>query len=168
MEKKLLLLGMLRHQDMHGYQLSEHLEENVALGFALKKSNAYKLLGKMEADGWITYRIEQVGNRPRRRVYTLTPSGEEAFLRLLREHLAAYVAPDFPSLVAMNFLQALPPEEAGMLLRQRRQQIAARFAEIEAFPEEVRSQHLPVDYLCHFFAQELQWLDGVIDRLDSD
>ena len=31
MEKKLLLLGVLRSQEMHGYQLSEHLDNHYPL-----------------------------------------------------------------------------------------------------------------------------------------
>ena len=38
MEKKLLLLGMLRNQEMHGYQLNEMLGHNLGSAVALKKS----------------------------------------------------------------------------------------------------------------------------------
>ena len=59
MEKKLLLLGVLRGQDMHGYQLSHHLGHGGGMAVTLTKSNAYKLLGKMEEDGWVTHHEER-------------------------------------------------------------------------------------------------------------
>ena len=31
MEKKLLLLGLLRRQEMHGYQLNEFIDNNVSI-----------------------------------------------------------------------------------------------------------------------------------------
>ena len=63
MEKKILLLGLLLSHGMHGYQLNEMLQQNPATPISLKKSNAYKLLNDMEADGWVSYTEEQEGNR---------------------------------------------------------------------------------------------------------
>ena len=53
MEKKLLLLGTLRIHEMHGYQLNELLAQSVGMPIKLTRPNAYKLLNKMEQDGWI-------------------------------------------------------------------------------------------------------------------
>ena len=117
MEKKLLLLSLLRDHEMHGYQLSEMLGQRVGIPINLTKSNAYKLLNKMEQDSWITYREEQEGNRPPRRVYTITDDGEAVFQQMLRESLATYIAPEFPSTVAFNFLGLLPTDEAVALLQ---------------------------------------------------
>ena len=49
------------------------------MGIALKKSNAYKLPGKMEEEGWVTHHQEREGNHLPRRVYAITPEGEAAF-----------------------------------------------------------------------------------------
>ena len=65
MERKLLLLGMLRENEMYGYQLNEFLETHLGSAVQLKKPTAYNLLNKMAADGWISYREEQEGNRYR-------------------------------------------------------------------------------------------------------
>ena len=48
MEKKLLLLGLLLSHSMHGYQLNEMLKNNIGIPITLKKSNAYKILGRIE------------------------------------------------------------------------------------------------------------------------
>ena len=47
-ERELLLLGVLRKREMHGYQLSEFLEAHLGMFFDLKKATAYNLLRKME------------------------------------------------------------------------------------------------------------------------
>jgi len=44
-ERELLLLGLLRKREMHGYQLSEFLETHLAIFFDIKKATAYNLLG---------------------------------------------------------------------------------------------------------------------------
>ena len=61
MEKKLLLLGLLRRQEMHGYQLNEFIDNNLALCTDLKKPTAYYLLDQMSKDGWISAEAEQEG-----------------------------------------------------------------------------------------------------------
>lgn len=168
MEKKLLLLGLLRSHEMHGYQLNEMLAERTVTAVPLSKANAYKLLKKLEADGYVHATEEQEGNRPPRRVYGITPAGEAAFQDLLRASVAGYVRPEFPSMVAFNFLYQLPPAEALALLAQRRALIAQQVAELENIPAEMRHIHLSLDFFYHFYQSELTWLDGVITRLERD
>ena len=43
--KKLMLLGLLRSQKLHGYGLVEYLNNHATGGAAIGKSNAYRLLG---------------------------------------------------------------------------------------------------------------------------
>jgi DNA-binding PadR family transcriptional regulator len=165
MEKKLLILGVLRNQEMHGYQLSEHLDHKVGMAIALKKSNAYKLLNKMEEEGWVTHHEEREGSRPPRRVYAITPEGEAAFQRMLRESLAAYPSPEFPSVLVLNYLDALPADDVVALLGKRREKIEMRLSEIDAIPVKVRSMQLGIAYLHRFYSAELEWLDEVTGRL---
>lgn len=165
MEKKLILLGVLRNQDMHGYQLSDHLEHTSGMAISLSKANAYRLLAGMEADGWVTYREEQEGNRPPRRVYTITAAGEQAFQNILRESLGAYLRPQLPGAVALNYLDSLPQDEAVALLEQRREGLRRQYLEIDNYPEEVRHTHEGIAYLHRFFLSEMEWLEELIARL---
>lgn len=167
MEKKLLLLSALRDHEMHGYQLNEMLGQSVGIPIKLTRPNAYKLLNKMEQDGWITYRAEQEGNRPPRRVYSITAEGETAFQKMLRDNLAAYPAPEFPGALGFNFLEMLPAAEAAALLLQRREKVAARFAELDGVPADLRELHPGIEYMVRFYEFELDWLDETIARLSS-
>jgi len=167
MEKKLLLLGVLRDHEMHGYQLNEMLGQSVGLPIKLTKPNAYKLLNKMEQDGWVTYRKEQEGNRPPRRVYTITDKGEIAFYQMLRDSLAAYAAPEFPSTAVFNFLDLLPSAEAVALLQERREKVVAHFKKVAEMDAEMREMHLGIEYLFRFYRIELEWLDEVMVQLSN-
>lgn len=167
MEKKLLLLGILRDHEMHGYQLSEMLGQSAGLPIKLTKSNAYKLLNKMDQDGWVSYREEQEGNRPPRRVYAITEKGEIAFQQMLRDSLAGYEIPEFPSSVAFNYLGHLPADEAAALLQQRREKVLACFAEMDGMPADIRAMHLGAEYLLRFYRAELEWLDDVVAQLND-
>jgi DNA-binding PadR family transcriptional regulator len=167
MEKKILILGLLLSHDMHGYQLNEVLQHNPGTPISLTKSNAYKLLNDMERDGWITHTQDQVGNRPQRRVYSVTEEGKVVFFRLLRENLSSQPSPEFPGVVGLDFIHLLPSDEAAALLETRLQLVEKNFQLLDELPLEIRQSHLSSEYLHKFYANEIEWLSGIIERLQS-
>lgn len=165
LEYKLLLLGLLRHQEMYGYQLYEFLDNNLGMCVQLKKPTAYKLLNQMAEDEWITFREEQEGNRPTRRVYVITPKGEQAFQELLRQSLSSYQAPEFLSDISLMFLDGLSMAEAVPLLEQRRAAVYAVLQEVESYPPHPGSVQLMIDHQRRHYAAEVAWLDDVINQV---
>ena len=168
MEKKLLILGLLLSHGMHGYQLNELLLNNPGTPISLKKSNAYKLLNDMEKDGWVTHTQEQEGNRPQRRVYSVTEEGEAAFYSLLRENLSSQPSPEFPGVVGLDFLYLLPAEEAATLLETRLELVEKKFQHLDEISSEIRQSHLATDYLHQYYAKEIEWLTKVISDQRSN
>jgi len=168
MEKKLLLLGLLLSHGMHGYQLNEMLQHNPGTPISLKKSNAYKLLNDMEKDGWVTHTQEQEGNRPQRRVYSVTDDGEAFFYRLLRENLSSHPSPEFPGVVGLDFLYLLPAEEAATLLETRLEFVKSKFKELDDIDIEIRQSHLATEYLHKYYENEIEWLTKIINRLRTE
>src|SRR3954454_23190306 len=83
---ELALLGFLYRQPMHGYQLHQELNEARDLGLVwhLKEAQLYRLLGRLEEEGYITSVNEAQGLRPPRKMLHLTPEGEAAFLAWTR------------------------------------------------------------------------------------
>ena len=167
MEKKLLLLGLLRRQEMHGYQLNEFIDNNLALCTDLKKPTAYYLLDQMSKDGWISAETEQEGNRPQRKVYRLTETGEAAFQRLLRENLSAYSPINFPGDIGLAFLDWLTPAETLPLLETQKTQVAARLAEIKSIPAHAGSLGLIFSHQIHHLNAELSWLEEIIAKISD-
>jgi DNA-binding PadR family transcriptional regulator len=167
MDRKLLLLGLLRRQEMHGYQLHEFIDQNLALCTDLKKPTAYYLLDKMTSEGWLIAETEQEGNRPPRRIYRLTPEGEDAFQRLLRENLAQYAPVNFPGDVGLAFLEWLDADEALTLLTQQKQELEARLQEIQNVPNHQGSLQLVFSHQKRHLQAELDWLSEVIAGLEQ-
>jgi DNA-binding PadR family transcriptional regulator len=159
-ERELLLLGLLRQQEMHGYQLSEFLDAHLGLFFDLKKATAYSLLGKMEARGWVRSREEQEGKRPPRRVYAITEEGETLFQELLRRFLGEYRPAVFPGSVPLLFLHALPPEERGSLLERREKALGGLLEALEDHPDPVG--HPLLQHKREVLRAEHEWLLGLI------
>jgi DNA-binding PadR family transcriptional regulator len=171
-ERKLLLLGLLRQSEMHGYMLNAHLDGSVPI--SLKKPTAYNLLDRMEEDGWVEHRDEPTGDRPRK-VYSVTKDGEQAFHRLLRKQLKTFAPGEFPSVVSLSFLDAIPAPEALELLKQRRVAIEQYRDGIvthegnDAATNEhhTGSAHLSIEYARRFIEMESRFLDEVLEHLES-
>jgi len=167
MDRELMLLGLLRQQEMHGYQLMEFFDRALNTCVDIKKPTAYFLLEKMAEAGWITQTASQAGHRPPRRVYRLTPQGEAQFQRLLRDNLAAYSPALFPSDAGLAFVEALNPDEALSLLGRRRALMAAALARAQAAPPHTGGTQLIVEHQARHLTAELDWLDEVMARLSA-
>ena len=167
MEKKLLLLGLLRRQEMHGYQLNEFINNNLGLCTDLKKPTAYYLLDQMSKNGWISAEAEQEGNRPPRKVYRLTQAGELAFQRLLRENLSAYTPVNFPGDIGLAFMDWLTPAERLPLLEMQKAQVQARLKAVSAIPAHTGSLALIFSHQTHHLQAELDWLEKIISDLKN-
>ena len=165
-ERELLLLGLLRKREMHGYQLSDFMETHLAMFFDLKKATAYNLLGKMEERGWVTSREEQEGKRPPRRVFAITPEGEALFQELLRAALPEHRPAAFPGHVPFLFLDALPREEMEELLHERRDAIQERTVTLETHLDHVG--HPLFDHKLLILKAELEWVDGLLKSLGDE
>jgi PadR family transcriptional regulator, regulatory protein AphA len=75
------LLGLLRRQPLHGYEIAQRVAATEAMGLAWswKQSQVYAELGRLEDEGYLTSAVEAQGMRPPRKVFQLTPQGESAF-----------------------------------------------------------------------------------------
>lgn len=165
MERELLLLGLLRQHEMHGYELHSFIENAMSTCIDLKKPTAYLLLDQMTAAGWITVSEQRSGNRPPRKVYRLTTAGEAQFDRLLRANLASVVEVKFGGDVGLAFVDALPPAEAIDLLTQRRQMLVTQLQAAQQVPPHAGSLQILIDHQAHYLASELAWVDKVIAQL---
>lgn len=78
---ELALMGFLRERSMYPYEIFQVLAQRRALGrvWHLKQSQLYALLDRLEEAGYIATETELHGNRPPRKVMSLTASGRAAF-----------------------------------------------------------------------------------------
>jgi DNA-binding PadR family transcriptional regulator len=167
MLKKLLLLGLLRSQRLHGYGLLEYLNSHSVGGAAIGKSNAYRLLKVMESEGLVTSRTERDGRRPERHVYEVTPRGESLFREWLLEELAEDATADLPGISVLNYLDAVAPDAAAEQLQVRRDRVAARRTELSELPEDIRELHPALDLTLRQADVEIDWLDKKLAELRS-
>ena len=165
MERQLLLLGLLLDANMHGYQLNEHIEHTLGFYTNLKKPTMYFTLEKLEKQGYVEQDIERDGNRPERRVYSLTDEGRTHFFNLLRQHLENFSRTYFTDDIAITFMDKLPVDEAHALLTEKRAKTQSTLDELQSHPQHGGSFDFVLSHNIAHLQAEVRWLDDVLNDL---
>lgn len=82
----LVLLSLLKREDMYGYQLVQEIERSSSGRIVTQEGSLYPVLYRLLDQGLISDRKVQVGKRMKRIYYHIEPAGEE----ILRELIAEY------------------------------------------------------------------------------
>lgn len=168
MQDRLLVLGLLKLQEMHGYQLSDLIDKRLNYLTDLKKPTLYHLLGRMEVEGLVIKSASRKGNRPERFTYQLTDAGEARFHELLQANLEdapnAYFADD----IGLLFLSEIPAGAARAYLEIKQKHVAERVHGLE-FALALHTPGTPAYYTLHHHLVHLQtehvWLDDLLRSL---
>jgi DNA-binding PadR family transcriptional regulator len=80
------LLGFVRQQPMHPYELYQRLHSDSALGevWRIKQAHLYALIRRLEDEGYLVSATMSQVNRPPRRVLSITERGHAAFAEWMR------------------------------------------------------------------------------------
>ncbi len=169
---RLLILGVLQLKSpAHGYEIRRELELWRAEQWAhIAYGSIYFALNKMAEEGLVeTVGTDQVGNRPARRLYTITDAGEQEFQRLLRDYWWDRKPFIDPFQVALTFMNKMPREELLRALRFRRDHLRAY---LNAFGPSVLSPDMPRHIAENFRLAmaheevELRWTEETIEKVE--
>lgn len=120
MSVRLVILGLLRQQPLHGYELKQIIEDEMEDWTSIAFGSIYFALGKLAEEGMIKHiATEQENNRPSRYIYEITKAGQKEFLRLLRETWSEIERHYFALDIGIAFMDALPLEEIKGYLNNR-------------------------------------------------
>lgn len=78
---ELLILQTLRLEPMHGWGISQRIQQMSRDVFQVNQGSLYPALQRMRSRGWITGEWRTTENNRRARYYLLTPAGERELLR---------------------------------------------------------------------------------------
>lgn len=174
-----MILGLVKWlQPVHGYDVRRELMSwGVDRWADIRPGSIYHALRKLTDEGLLAeVATEQVGARPVRTTYRVTPAGDREFAELLRRYWWEYSEPVDPFAAAFSYLPALPRREAVAALRNRARLLSARLAEMRAvFSDEsagpARSDYRPVhvSWLVELTIArgeaEIAWCERVADRI---
>lgn len=131
----MMILGLVKWmQPVHGYDVRRELLSWSADKWAnVAPGSIYHALRKLTEEGMLReVATEQVGSRPARTTYEITPKGDDEFENLLRGHWWNLEQPPDPFMAAFAFLPALPREEAAAALRNRARVLRAGAEQLAA------------------------------------
>lgn len=82
----LVLLALLKKEDMYGYQLVQETQHISGGRIVTQEGSLYPVLYKLQDQGYISDHKVQVGKRLTRIYYHLEPAGEARLQELIREY----------------------------------------------------------------------------------
>lgn len=118
-EHELLLLGLLKENPKHGYEIKRKIKEILTLFAGVDPKSIYYPLRILEKRGLVIKRTGKSGRRPQRLVYELTENGQSRFDELLTKSFLNFKRPQFSLDLSLYFLHYIRPRIAKRRLRAR-------------------------------------------------
>jgi DNA-binding PadR family transcriptional regulator len=161
---EMAVLGLLKEQHMHGYELKKQLAEVFGLSGAVSFGSLYPALARLEAAGAVSVVEAAETGRRRRKVYGITAAGTAMFDQLLTTSQGA--ADDERAFnLRLAFARYLPPEARLGLLEQRRAVVGERLAQMAARARARRNDHyvrVVAERQQESLRRDVNWLEQLI------
>lgn len=122
---ELYALGIISHKPTHGYELIKFFE-NIGLETIadIKKASIYKVLKRLEEEGYLTGKYELDSEGPPKKVYSITEEGHEYFRDQIRTFFFEYCPEAREFWLVIRFIENnLTREEFISLLQKKKEQI---------------------------------------------
>ena len=163
----LILLGLLMAQRQHGYQINEFIETNLGMITDMKKPTAYATLEKLSKQGYIEVEMEQEGNRPPRKVYSINESGKKYFHELLLNNLSSAETIHYTGDIGLMFMDHLPTEETTAALKERLAQSEQMLEYLKQTPSHSASRgvDLAIKHKIKMMEAEVLFIEETINEL---
>ncbi len=165
---ELAILGLLKEQPMHGYQLSRELGESLGGFWRVSYGTLYPTLRRMERDDEVeTVPHDGAGAGRRKKVYRVTPKGEMAFIEQLQETPTDNSTEDTRFRVRLAFFRYLPPETRIRLLERRRVLLEDRLSTIKGAFGTTRARaddytHALIEHGQSATESDIEWVEDLI------
>ena len=173
------ILGFLNYKPFSGYDLKKTFDISVQHFWPADQSQIYRTLARLAKRGWAEPEIVQQDDRPNRKVYHITESGQEELRRWLTTPLPTRDA-RHALLVQVFFAGQLSDEEILELFEQeaaRLRQALESYSQIPQqstvyanaleYPREAFFWMLTLEYGIKVNQVGLEWVEDVIQRIKS-
>src|SRR3989449_1189522 len=163
---ELAILGLLKEQAMHGYQLKKRLADTLGSFWQVSYGSLYTALKRLQRQEAVEmiFPKEEVGRR--KNVYRISPKGEELFAEML-ERAGEDASEDNGFRVRLAFFQYLKPETRIRLLERRRALVGGRWSKLkesmQSYKEQIDSFTLSLmNHELDTTESDIRWLDDLI------
>ena len=106
------LLGLLHERPMHPYELEKTVtDRDMRCWTGISLSSIYKVLGKLGKKGLVNAQVELTGSNQAKKVYRLTPAGEQEVREKVRELVSEVEHMVYRVDIGLHNLHLLAPGE---------------------------------------------------------
>lgn len=134
------ILGLLHRRSMTGYELSKEFESGLFEVWSAKHSQIYPELKGLYEAGLIEYQVEISGTVLEKKVYTITPAGQQALRDWAQGPCGPLQTPKDEFRLRLFFSDCIPPQRRRQLLEKRLAQHRQRLTQIEQDREKFDTQ----------------------------
>ena len=174
------ILGLLSQRPLTGYELKKVFDSSIRHFWTADQSHIYRVLGRLSAQGYVTFESVPQQGKPNRKIYTITSEGRQELVRWLSSEEARSVAVREPFLVQLFFSSLLSNAQVLERLRDAATREGCFVSEYEEMSErnlelaEERPSrerffwYLTLDYGLWMTRAFRDWLNITIDRIVRD
>lgn len=173
------ILGFLNSRPMTGYELKKIFDTSVRHFWPADQSQIYRTLSRLAERGWAEMEIIKQTERPDRKVYRLTPQGQEELHRWLVSELPAE-ATRSPEMIQVFFSAQLSNEQVLTMFERAAAQLRAALATYDAIPQQIEAYsdytRSPREFFFWMLTLEvgqmssranLTWIESIIARIKN-
>ncbi len=171
------ILGFLNYRPYSGYDLKRFFDTSVRHFWPADQSQIYRTLTRIAENGWTEIEVIHQDSRPDRKLYHITPAGQDELRRWLTTPLPSE-GTRAADMIQVFFAAQLSDEEIlgifehyAALIRAGLEQYAHIPREIEAYQEYTTSPRefffwmLTLDVGIHNLQASLQFIENLIERI---
>jgi DNA-binding PadR family transcriptional regulator len=141
MDVRTICLGILTRGDATGYEIKKLFDEDGYQHFVEASfGSIYPALNRLTEEGLVSVREEPQAKRPDRKVYSITPAGQSAFIASLLKPLPEDRHRS-PFVFAMLFADLLPSPRVSKMLDEYIAQAEDKLAQLEEQSLKPKSAH---------------------------
>ena len=130
------ILVSLAEKASSGYDLARRFERSIGQFWSASHQQIYKVLARMEADGWVAARVVAQDGRPDKKVYEVTDAGRAE----LRDWLARPSAVDVARSELAVKIRAASHGDAGELAAEIRRHRDAHAERLDGYTENEKQE----------------------------
>jgi len=173
------ILGFLGYGPLSGYDLKERFDLSVAHFWPADQSHIYRILAKLDEQGYTRVKVVKQGARPDRKVYSITQAGRDELRRWLAAPVEAEAGRS-ASLVQVFFSGQLSDGEILQLFEREAAHLRAGLQELRKIRPKAEALSKGVgderEAWCWFLTLEcgirmneakLKWLEDVTGRIQK-
>jgi PadR family transcriptional regulator, regulatory protein AphA len=157
------LLGLLRQQPDHGYDLHQRLSADLEQVWHISQSQVYNILNRLEAQGYVTAKVQKQAHLPDRRLFRLTAAGRRRFDTWFQAPASASVKTvRVEFMTRLYFAQRLHPEAVTGLIEAQTAEVRAGLERLQAtlrdYPPEQIFNRLSLEFRLRQLQSLMGWL----------